>query len=400
MIIDDIESGIERIDENVEETLASKSAIEQSAKNLENALVALENDIEVIDKITEKFQENQALLEASERKVEECRNAVEMIAFALDEYVNQHELSEEQISFLKEIGEDVTESEAILHNRKIVIDQCYAKLQEIMERLDMGRPKSGLVKKLGGCIRAFSPPSGKDGRLYKSGNLQSTDPIGGSPRGWGMQNDITPSAPYQCIKSSLEGMKVDYHPLSPVNLERDALEIVAHLGGRDLTRGSCSSLALAYAGNKAGFNVLDFRDGDSREFFSQNSTIAMLCGLPGVDAEVVYGVDDIICADSLLEKIEPGKEYYLATGQHAAIVRSNNGCYEYLELQSAYDNGWHPLHDDKLYSRFGCGKGDQAYPNFLIDIDSLGRNREFIDLLGYINTSENSQYKGESGYAR
>ena len=76
------------------------------------------------------------------------------------------------------------------------------------------------------------------------------------------------------------------------------------------------------------------------------------------------------------------------------------GC-EYLELQDPKENGWKKLNDSVLKERFGCYKKNQnEIPNFLIDIESLGKSKEFIDVLGYINTAEYNQKKGEPGYVR
>lgn len=208
------------------------------------------------------------------------------------------------------------------------------------------------------------------------------------------------SGSYQKVRDALEGKKVEHRPISKIGQGRTYEEIVARLGGGDKTRGSCSSLAFAYAGNKAGYDVLDFRDGNSCSYFSNNNSILTIAALPGVESKVVYGRDDVACADQLLSVMQPGKEYYLATGQHASIVRLNNGHYEYLELQSALDNGWHLLHDGRLFDRFGCDINKVEYPNFLIDVDSLGNCNEFLDLLGYINTAEESQNKGELGHVR
>lgn len=208
------------------------------------------------------------------------------------------------------------------------------------------------------------------------------------------------SGSYQKVCDALDKKKVEYRALQKIGNGRSSEEIVFRLGGGDKTKGSCSSLAFAYAGNKAGFDVLDFRDGDSRAFFSNNNSIMTVAALPGVDSKVVYGRDDVACADQLLSEMKSGKEYYLATGQHASIVRLNNGHYEYLELQSANDNGWHLLHDGRLFDRFGCDINKVEYPNFLIDVDSLVNSKEFLDLLGYINTAEDKQKKGESGHVR
>lgn len=171
-----------------------------------------------------------------------------------------------------------------------------------------------------------------------------------------------------------------------------------------MTEGSCSSLALAYAGNRAGYVVYDFRDGQSREVFSSRSSIEQIANLDGVNSVILRGTDDTICAEQLMSSMEPGREYYMATGAHAAVVRlSNEGIYQYLELQSGVpsENGWHPLTLSTLFSRFGCEDGQsREYANYLIELDSLQNSSEFLDLLGYINTDESAQMRGASGHVR
>ncbi len=222
----------------------------------------------------------------------------------------------------------------------------------------------------------------------------------GGQGGLSRPSSVSASGTYQGIRHSLENRNVAYNGIVQYGSQRTTEDIVGRLGGGDKTQGSCSSLAFAYAGNKAGYDVLDFRDGESRKFFSSNSSIAMIADLPGVDSKIINGCDDIECADRLLSEMEAGKEYYLATGQHASIVRLNNGHYEYLELQSATQNGWKLLHDGVLYDRFGCDINNKEYPNFLIDVESLSQSNEFLDILGYINTEECNQIKGESGHVR
>lgn len=206
---------------------------------------------------------------------------------------------------------------------------------------------------------------------------------------------------YSKIINSLDSKKIDYLPLSQGYYEKSDEEIVKRLAGGDQTDGSCSSLAFAYCGNKAGFTVLDFRDGESRRFFSRNDSILQIANLPNVNSYIEWGKDDELCANRLMSKMQPDVEYYLATGEHAAIVRLHNGHYEYLELQAPGDNnGWHLLHPISLYERFGCGVNDVDYPNILIEVESLTRNSEFLDLLGYINTAEPNQNKGDYGYVK
>ncbi len=207
---------------------------------------------------------------------------------------------------------------------------------------------------------------------------------------------------YNSIVSSLGGQGVSYRQIEPARFNRSSEEIIANLSGGDLTQGSCSSLALAYAGNRAGYNVLDFRDGDSRSFFSSRISIRQIATLPGVRSAESSGRNDIETAYRLIDNIPSGKEFYLATGQHAAIVRNNNGQMQYLELQHPSNgNGWHDLDDYALVNRFGASSNHSVdFSSHLIEVDSLSNNQEFLNILGYINTAESEQRKGVSGNVR
>ena len=204
------------------------------------------------------------------------------------------------------------------------------------------------------------------------------------------------------IVSSLNGQGVSYRQIEPARLNRSSEQIVTNISGGDLTDGSCSSLALAYAGNRAGYNVLDFRDGESRSFFSSRNSIRQIATLPGVKSAELSGRNDIVSTHSLIDSIPSGQEYYLATGQHASIVRNNNGQMQYLELQHPSNgNGWHDLDDNVLINRFGASTNHTVpFSSFLIEVDSLSNNQEFLNILGYINTAESEQRKGVSGNVR
>lgn len=211
----------------------------------------------------------------------------------------------------------------------------------------------------------------------------------------------TASPHYNTIVSSLQSAHVAHRPLEPSMVYRSGDEIVQRLGGGDRTDGSCSSLAFAYIGNKAGYEALDFRGGESCDFFSSNRSISTIAHLPGVISTIVTGSDDIACTRTLMNSMQEGKEYYLATGLHAAIVRKEGWHYEYLELQSAWNNGWKRLDTQELLNRFGCETAQtQQYPNFLIDTDSLLTNHEFLDIIGYLNTAETEQRKGVDGHVK
>ena len=207
---------------------------------------------------------------------------------------------------------------------------------------------------------------------------------------------------FKSIVNSLCHAKVDYLPIKLFGRERTSEEIVGRLSGGDLTEGSCSSLALAYIGNRAGYDVLDFRDGASRAYFSNRDSIKNIATLPDVKSSIVYGKNDVENANSLLNEMAEGKEYYLATGQHASIVRKNGNHFEYLELQHPGSrNGWQYLDDYVLINRFGCDVS-RTFKNssFLIEAESLAHSQEFLNTLGYINTVEFGQKKGVTGNVR
>ena len=210
------------------------------------------------------------------------------------------------------------------------------------------------------------------------------------------------SKEYSSMVDALEKANVEYRPIQLAEQGRTEQDIINRLSGGDMTKGSCSSLALAYAGNKAGYDVLDFRDGDSRLFFSSRNSIQTVANMPSVNSTVLRGTNDIAIANQLLSGIQDGKEYYLATGGHAAIVKRGEKGYQYLELQHPSNgNGWHNLSDYILRQRFGCNDS-RTYEcsSYLIDVDSLANSSEFRNLLGYINTASSSQKKGAYGNVR
>lgn len=199
----------------------------------------------------------------------------------------------------------------------------------------------------------------------------------------------------------LDKAKIEYNEVKMHNKPLSENEIISRVGGGDLTEGSCSSLAFAYAGNKGGFDVLDFRDGESRERFSRGSVIMSIA--ENVGGRVVYEFNDYIATKKLFKDIQEGKEYYFTCGRHAAIVRKTSRGFEYLELQSPTSNGFKPLNNYKLESRFKAQKSRTNYghkykvPNCLIDIELLNSNNGFRKMLGYINTNESEQRKGYEG---
>lgn len=195
----------------------------------------------------------------------------------------------------------------------------------------------------------------------------------------------------ELIKDLDESYKVDFKPAEKYKEQPTDDEIIKRLGGGDMTSGSCSSLAFAFAANKLGFDVLDFRDGESRHFFSLNSNIRAI-------TKKVGGVCDFISGIQAMRQTEVGKLYYIATGRHAAVVRTimvgKKKEYQYLELQSAYDNGWHHLDAKQFAWRFSSHGREWTE---LIDFDLLKAEPGYQKLMGYINTNETEQHKSTRG---
>lgn len=211
------------------------------------------------------------------------------------------------------------------------------------------------------------------------------------------------------IEQACTTENVEHRAVQALPKQLTSDEIIERLAGGDMTQGSCSSLAFAYIGNKNGLDVLDFRDGGSRRVFSMNKNIMKMLELPGVEGSITKVKKEVQGTIDVLKNLELNKEYYLATGKHAAIVRKLDTGYQYLELQSKYQNGWMPFERygsmaTTLNKRFGCRKTvDKSFGYvwertvILMDVDSFKDNEEFEQLLGYINTAVDKQRKGALG---
>ena len=204
--------------------------------------------------------------------------------------------------------------------------------------------------------------------------------------------------------SRLKNSGIEYNDVKTLDTPLTSDEIVAKISGGDMTKGSCASVAFAYIGNEAGYDVRHYRGGSSPEYFSKTmnlTEIAINCG------GTVYKDKNAIksTVDTLKLEVKEGKNYYLAVGQHAAIVRKNGGKYEYLELQSrnSENNGFKELNTKTLHDRFGAKRSRTRYgykmdqTGIIIESSKLANNSDFKKMLGYINTSENAQMKGKSG---
>ncbi|MDY6038436.1 MAG: phage minor head protein [Eubacterium sp.] len=214
---------------------------------------------------------------------------------------------------------------------------------------------------------------------------------------------ISQDTHYTSLINGLTSRNITYNPVKEHQQIINNDEIIYRLAGGDNTKGSCASLGLAYIGQRQGWDVLDFRGGDSQKFFSQGLNLYMVSQLNGVKVIKSKMKGTITAGVDMLKQCEKGKEYYLCVGRHASIVRrTDNDVLQYLELQSATSSGWTDFNGNVRYTlktRFGCPtNGHSGISDFMIDItDSDFSKNEFKSLLGYINTDESRQVKGTNG---
>lgn len=209
---------------------------------------------------------------------------------------------------------------------------------------------------------------------------------------------------YNTLIKGANDAGVTYKPVQMYDFVPSEDAIIETLAGGDYTQGSCASLGLAFIGQKQGWNVLDFRDGTSRRFFSSALNLGQVSQMDGMKVLHGTGASDLTVGNKLLKQCEVGKEYYLCVGRHASIVRKlDDGTIQYLELQSANNSGWHNFSErprETLAWRFGCSSRSNRWSeklSFMIDINDSTFGDEFKSLLGYINTAVDAQKKGIGG---
>lgn len=213
--------------------------------------------------------------------------------------------------------------------------------------------------------------------------------------------------PISTARKTAEAQNIVSRTVYAHNAKLSENDIIKYIAGADKTSGSCSSAANVYIANKAGFNVLDYRGGESMDLFAKKSTSIEMAKFSGVESYITKNTNDFTSFNKLKINMQVGKEYKLGVGGHAAIVRKlKNGTYQYLELQSAGVNGFKDFDKYTLKYRFGCQKSHTLYgmrrevPAYLIEIESLGRSKEFIELMQYLNTAAEAQLIGAGGYAK
>ena len=236
---------------------------------------------------------------------------------------------------------------------------------------------------------------------------------------------IRPEKDYAVLNESIEDEKVKSLEVKELDRTLSHDEIVEKISGGDMTKGSCASVSLAYAGNTCGLDVTDYRGGQSQDVFADRDNILRMYRLAGADIQEYKVKNEMKDTAKILENLEvSNKEYVLLAGKHSAIIRKTEEFgLQYLELQSAKENGWKLferdietdygiLHENvarTLNKRFGCLKSPVKVRNSdkiiekrveLIDLSTVKPTEDFKEMLGYLNTAEGKQQKGEKGGIR
>ncbi len=188
------------------------------------------------------------------------------------------------------------------------------------------------------------------------------------------------------ILMDCEQEELEYRQVKKLRHKLGEQTIIEKVGKLDDTPGSCASVALAYAGNKAGYDVLDFRGGKSLDYFCKRETLVKFAEMAGGDSCVIMEYDDLNAVKQLLSKAKEGKEYILASGRHASIIKKGFDRTEFLELQYPEENYFKEYSDEELVDRFGLKKHTIKVKNVLVDCSALYRRGEFRTILGYLNT--------------
>lgn len=202
--------------------------------------------------------------------------------------------------------------------------------------------------------------------------------------------------------SLLKGWKVKENPIK--KMENGSLNVDDYLekvAGGDMTKGSCTSLALCFVGNEAGLDMRDFRGGESCSFFSRTMNLNTLTLFKGIDGIVERTTTEVKTGLQLIkDNVQEGKTYFFGAGRHAAIIKKEGDLYYYLEQQSGQEggNGWKVLNTDRLRKRFGCTLRSK-YPSSIefFETSKMANYEGIEEIFAYINTDESEQKKGIFG---
>ena len=202
--------------------------------------------------------------------------------------------------------------------------------------------------------------------------------------------ELAKGASLSDIDKQLTQMNIEYQPVQKMSEPLTSAQIIARISGKDHTDGSCASMALAYAANRCGWDVLDFRGGASCNYFQKH----IVDVIKDAGGKIISGTDNFDMSEKLLRSVQKGKEYIFTCSDHCAVVRRTDNGLEYLDLQEKSKNGWKLLTDNELEARFNAVKErDKIDEDGIIMIDKLISNSYFRSIMGRINNQRKGKRK-------
>ena len=111
--------------------------------------------------------------------------------------------------------------------------------------------------------------------------------------------------------AAMESKGVAYKPVRKREEEWTEQRIIQELAGPDKTKGSCASVALAYVGQKAGYDIYDFRGGPDGRAIANKSALYALRNIPGIKYYTSDNPNEDILWNTkeLLKNAEVEKQY-------------------------------------------------------------------------------------------
>ena len=130
-------SKLESLESEIERTVQEKESLEQQGTELLKALQELSGDIEVANLVNEYNRENQENQQEANTALNNFREEVETIKNDLSEFIDATNKSIEKVQELSDLDINVTESLAVLEERKTLIEECTRQLNAVLEKLNM-----------------------------------------------------------------------------------------------------------------------------------------------------------------------------------------------------------------------------------------------------------------------
>lgn len=138
-----METEFETVEQDAETYQEQKEQLDEREANLNQALQALERDASLQKSLESNAAEVQLEKSETEEKRTEALNKLEQIRERLDDFAEENRQSSETLEMMRQIGEDVSEGERIVANRREWLKECYQWVKDLVEKLEGSSDGSG-----------------------------------------------------------------------------------------------------------------------------------------------------------------------------------------------------------------------------------------------------------------